>query len=186
MSRADEPVLRRPLPLTLLLGSCILAIALIAAPEAPLLASLHRTRATGWAALGMLIGALSCPLFGRRIAPWRRAFGVTSAVFATLHVGYVLRTDLVPDLDLLIYEPLLRAGAATYVALVVLGVTSHTVVHRRVRRWKDLHALAYVAGGLACLHVLLSPHAWAPTSLIVAAILVAGVVARALDRRRWS
>lgn len=177
--------LRRPLPITLVLAACLLVLAIVLAPDAPLLATIHRARATGWLALGALVGALSSPLFGRRVARWRRALGVTSAALATVHASFVLGTDLVPDLALLIYEPLLRAGAATYLALVVLGATSFGVVNRHVRRWKDLHALAYVAGVLATLHLLSSPHAWAPAALVVAAILVAGLVARAFDRRRW-
>lgn len=177
----------RPLPITLALFGAALGFVVILAPDAPLLNELFRARMSGWVAMAALLGSLSMPLLSRfgRVAPWRRALGVTAAVFATVHAAFVLPTDLVPDLRLLIYEPLLRAGAATLVALVVLAVTSFGAVARRVPRWKDLHALAYVAGALAALHLALSPHAWAPAPLAVCGLLVTSVLFRAADKKRW-
>lgn len=177
----------RPLPTTLALFGAALGFVVILAPDAPLLGELYRARMSGWVALSALLGSLSTPLLSRfgRVGPWRRALGLTAALFSTLHAAFVLPTDLVFDLRLLIYEPQLRAGAATLFALLVLAVTSFGAVARRVPRWKDLHALAYVAGGLAALHLALSPHAWPPAPLAVVGLLVVGFLVRAADRKRW-
>ena len=150
--------------------------------------ALWLTRGTGWCALGALMLALSAtpagriarglrapPVFTRRVAAMRRAFGITAAGLALLHAGIALGGYLDGSWQAVISWPYLRAGLSALLILVPLLLTSFPALVRRlrVRLWKPLHRLAYVAALLALEHVLLSPFApRALTLTLFAALLV--------------
>jgi len=130
-------------------------------------------RATGWSAAGALLLSLSMtPLrsLGQRLGrhralPYlptlRRSLGITSACFALAHGAVALTTYLWDSWPAIPKEPFLRAGLVTLAILTALLMTSFPGVVRalRLRLWKPLHRLAYVAALFAFQHLMLSPFA---------------------------
>lgn len=128
-------------------------------------------RASGWLAVSALLLALSATPLGRLIGlasrrplgPWiaslRRALGISAAALATLHGALALRTYLGGSLAHLWDLPWVRGGVLAWAILLALWITSYPrIVERlRVRSWKPLHRLAYVAALFALQHTLLSP-----------------------------
>jgi sulfoxide reductase heme-binding subunit YedZ len=128
-------------------------------------------RASGWGALLALLGSLCATPIGR-VAPYlgvpaiaayvpafRRALGLTSAALATVHAAVALATYLRDALDLVLELAWTRAGVVGWTILVALAITSFPRVVKlaRVRAWKALHRLAYVAALVVLQHVLLAP-----------------------------
>lgn len=125
-------------------------------------------RASGWCALGALLLSLSAsPLgllvraFGPHVPAFRRALGISAAASATLHGALALRSYLAASLPHLLDHPWMRGGVAAWAILLALWITSspRIVARLRVRAWKPLHRLAYVAALFALQHTLLSPMA---------------------------
>jgi DMSO/TMAO reductase YedYZ heme-binding membrane subunit len=140
-------------------------------------------RSTGWSAFGLLAVTLA---IGTICASWRRPFGLWTAAAAALHGAVSLESLLVPSIELLAYEPHLRAGASALVILAILALTSFGAPVRALGlvHWKALHRSVYLALALAAHHVLLSPHAGRSLLLAVAigAVLIAAAKLKA--RRR--
>lgn len=149
---------------------------------------LWMARGTGWVALVSLALAVSAtPLarvadrlwperrVGRELPALRRAFGIAAALLALLHAGIALGGWLGGAWGAVLSWAYLRAGLVAVLLLVPLLVTSFPplVQRLRVRLWKPLHRLAYVAVLLVFQHLVLSP--FAPRALTLAvfgAILV--------------
>lgn len=123
----------------------------------------------GWGALTFLVlsQAMSAAARLRLISPLaqavgRRELGITGAALATLHTLFswivVYRRHLLEELA---NTPWLEAGLAAWLLLLLLWVTSYPrlVIGLRLRIWKSLHHLAYVATALAWVHLFDSP--WA-------------------------
>ncbi len=155
-----------------------LALALVAATAATALAApwgperiVLWLRGTGWCGLGLLAASLVATPLGAALARLprgpkagaigaaRRAFGIGAAACAALHLGSALGTVLSRSWGRVLEVPWLRAGAAAALILAALWLTSYPRAVRllRVRLWKPLHRLAYVAGALALQHALLAP-----------------------------
>jgi len=124
------------------------------------------SRASGWVAAALLVAALAASPFGtgmdpRRVKRWRRALGISAALAALVHLAIGLAGPLRDSLATLWTWPSYRAGTLATVILTLLLLTSFPSVVRRlrVRVWKPLHRLAYVAGGLVVLHLLRLPFA---------------------------
>jgi DMSO/TMAO reductase YedYZ heme-binding membrane subunit len=107
-------------------------------------------------------------LVGSRVqAAGRRDFGIAAALVATLHLLWGWQRYLHGNLlDTLGYTPWVQAGMTAWILLLLLWLTSYPRVVRwtRVRLWKPLHWFAYLALGLAWLHLAISPWsspAWA-------------------------
>ena len=157
-------------------------------------------RASGWLAVSTLLLALSATPIGRSISlvsrrplgPWiaalRRALGVSAAALATLHGGVALRTYLGGSLAHLWDLPWVRGGILAWAILLALWITSYPrlVERLRVRSWKPLHRLAYVAAIFALQHTLLAP--LAPRGWVIGVFGVALVIGlgRLLPQRRSS
>lgn len=155
-------------------------------------------RASGWGALLALLASLCATPIGR-VAPYlrarviaayvpafRRALGLTSAALATVHAAVAIATYLRDPLDSILELAWTRAGVVGWAILVVLAITSfpRLVKLARVRAWKALHRLAYVAALAVLLHVLLAP--LAPRGWVLAAFggtLALGLL-RAVPPRR--
>lgn len=159
----------------------------------PLAAYLEVTRWSGWLAVLCLACALCVSPLGRvllrlsnhaptQVAALRRRVGMTAAVLAWLHsgVGAVSLYDGVHGtLSWLWDTPHVRAGFAALILLFVLFLTSFPALVKRLRlrAWKELHRLAYVAFACAVQHMLLSPfapRAWVVS--LVAATLTIGLL----------
>lgn len=148
---------------------------------------LYWIRGSGWCALlGLLSTLCVSPLAGLigrfrptkpRVAPLRRALGITSAALASLHAGVSLGTYLGDAWWPVLEVAWLRAGLCGVVILAALWLTSFPRAVRvmRVRLWKPLHRLAYGAAAFAFLHTMLSP--FAPRSWILGVFLVTGTLA---------
>ena len=180
-------------------GAIVLAIALFAIGLSRAWAlerEIFWLRTSGWLALSALLLALSATPIGRLIslvrplgtliAALRRALGVSAAALATLHGALALRTYLGDSLAHLWDLPWVRGGILAWAILLALWITSYpTLVERlRVRSWKPLHRLAYVAALFALQHTLLSP--LAPRAWVLGVFGVALVIGlgRFLPQRR--
>jgi sulfoxide reductase heme-binding subunit YedZ len=154
-------------------------------------------RSSGWAALGALLLALCATPTKRVLERWRgrslekptkafrRALGISAAALATLHGGVALSTYLRGSLGPLVDYPWLRGGLLALAVLLALWLTSYPRVVRalRVKLWKPLHRLAFVAALLAFQHVMLSPMAPRGWALgVFGAALAAGLL-RLLPQR---
>jgi sulfoxide reductase heme-binding subunit YedZ len=101
-------------------------------------------------------------LFGlRQLIPLRRWLGLYTFLYAAVHVSIFTGVDYGFDVALLreaiLEKPFAFVGAATFLILLPLALTSTQGWMRRLKKnWKRLHRLAYVAGPLATIH-----YAWA-------------------------
>lgn len=119
----------------------------------------------GLVALIFLVASLACtPL--RTVFGWtwpiriRKELGLFSFFYACLH--FLTYSGLDQSLDLkaifadIVKRKFIFVGFAAFVCLVPLAWTSTSDAVRRLGfvRWKRLHRLAYVAGGLASIHFI--------------------------------
>lgn len=120
---------------------------------------------TGRDALALLTLSLACTpvslLFHYRFAlKLRRIFGLYAFLYACLHLlAFLLDYGL--DWNLIVTgfldKPFIIAGAAGFIILLALAVTSTAWWKRRLKRaWKKLHSFVYAAGVILVLH-----EAWA-------------------------
>lgn len=140
--------------------------AAIAANEWSAASWIGASRASGWIAALLLLGSLAATPFGsgadpRAVKRWRRALGISAALAAVAHLAIGLGGPLRDSLAALWSWPTYRAGTLATAILSLLLLTSFPMVVRRlrIRVWKPLHRLAYVAGGLVLLHLLRLPFA---------------------------
>ncbi|HET8934447.1 MAG TPA: ferric reductase-like transmembrane domain-containing protein [Polyangiales bacterium] len=106
-------------------------------------------------------------------AKLRRALGLSAASGAALHAfAAILNSPL--SLRDQFADTHLRFGMGAFAVLFVLALTSFPSVVRwmRLRSWKELHRLAYVAWLCALLHALLSPYAWLVCLLVLASLVL--------------
>ncbi len=154
--------------------------------------ALRLLRASGW--LPALLLALSLavtptlrlplplpPAARARLAGARRPLGIAAGLGALGHAVIASQLYLQSDLVSALRDiPWLRSGALALAVLVALLVTSSRRLVRaaRLRLWKPLHRLAYVAAALVVHHLALAPFAPRVAVLGLALALGAGVVVR--------
>jgi methionine sulfoxide reductase heme-binding subunit len=120
----------------------------------------------GMTALVFLVASLACtPL--REIFDWpwavglRRMLGLFAFFYALLHFATYALVDQRLNLPAILADvtkrPFILVGFTAFVLLIPLAATSTAGAVRRLGfvRWKRLHRLAYVAGGLAVIHFVL-------------------------------
>lgn len=111
--------------------------------------------------LSLMITPLNT-LFGlRQLIPLRRWLGLYTFLYAAVHVSIFIGVDYGFDLTLLqeaiLEKPYAFVGAATFLILLPLALTSTKGWMRRLKKnWKRLHRLVYLAAPLATIH-----YAWA-------------------------
>ncbi|MGE0785568.1 MAG: ferric reductase-like transmembrane domain-containing protein [Sandaracinaceae bacterium] len=166
-------------------------------PDWPMERSILWSKATGWVAIGALALALCASPVGAALGWWRRrsfaattaearrALGIASAVIAIIHLTIGLTGVLAGELERVLTIAWVRAGAGAVAILLPLVVTSFPTAVRvlRVRLWKPLHRLAYVAGVLAVQHALLAPMSDGRWVIALAAVVLAIAPLRLLRRR---
>ncbi len=117
---------------------------------------------TGFTALVLLMLSLACtPLFTlTRFAPFnnlRRPLGLYAFAYAALHLFLFVGIDYGFQLRLIWLDVsskrYILVGLAAFLILLPLAVTSiHWIMVKMGKKWKRLHRLVYLAGGLAVLH----------------------------------
>ena len=130
-------------------------------------------------------------LFGRRwpvplALALRRIFGICAALLGSLHGATALGTYLEGSWAALLKTPHLRLGVLALVVMLVLLVTSFPGPTRvlRLKLWRPLHRLSYVAALLVMLHLLHSSFASRTWTLgLFGSLLVVGL-ARVLPEVR--
>ncbi len=147
-----------------------------------LLASLAITplrRLLGWRAAGPRAR------LARSLAPARRTLGLLTFSYAAGHLSVYLLLDqglawgaIWEDVAERRY---ITAGFAAFCCLTPLAVTSTRGWMRRLgRRWSQLHRLAYLAGGLALVHLF-----WLTKADYREPAIYAGLLALLLLARLW-
>ncbi|MBX3144941.1 MAG: sulfoxide reductase heme-binding subunit YedZ [Trueperaceae bacterium] len=155
------------------------------------------TNRTGWWALFALAATLAItPL--RRLTKWhwlvryRRQLGLTSFIYATMHLATYAVLDLGFDLSHLWGDlrerPFMTVGFLAWLILLALAFTStRRAIRAMGSRWQKLHRFVYLAAGLAVLHFFWSQKADKVEPLIFAgvfAVLLGARLVYAVVRRR--
>lgn len=117
---------------------------------------------TGRAAVTLLVLSLMCTpfntLFGwKEPLKRRRALGLYAFMYAAIHVLIFLNLDYGLDWSLIfesVFEkPYILVGAASFLLLIPLAVTSFNTWKRRLKKnWKRLHRVVYFIAPLVILH----------------------------------
>ena len=157
----------------------------------PVEAVLHRL---GFWALTLLCAALAATPLQRTLGlAWplrvRRLVGLAAFGYGALHLAWYVAVDQGLEVDLLaldvVKRPFVTVGFAALLLLLPLAVTSTDGWVRRLGagRWKRLHRLAWVAGGLGVLHFIWRVKADRLKPTAFAVLLGALLVVRLLPRR---
>ena len=120
----------------------------------------------GLTALVFLLASLACtPLRETLDWPWavglRRMLGLFAFFYALLHATTYSLLDQRGNLRAIVADvtkrPFIIAGFSAFLILIPLAATSTANAVRRLgfARWKRLHRLVYLAGGLAVVHFIL-------------------------------
>lgn len=147
------------------------------------------TEALGIAAFQLLLVTLAItPL--KKVTGWsgwlryRRMLGLFAFFYAALHLLAFLQLIL-GWIDLwatFTKRPYIIAGAAAFLAMVPLAITSTRRMMKRTGRWwKPLHRLIYPAAILAWVHFLWQARSDI-TEMVVYAVILAGLL---VVRARW-
>lgn len=147
------------------------------------------TEALGIAAFQLLLVTLAItPL--KKVTGWsgwlryRRMLGLFAFLYAALHLLAFLQLIL-GWMDLwatFTKRPYIIAGAAAFLAMVPLAITSTRGMMKRTGRWwKPLHRLIYPAAILAWVHFLWQARSDI-TEMVVYAVILAGLL---VVRARW-
>lgn len=116
----------------------------------------------------------------------RRLLGLLAFFYAFLHAALYVVVDQWLALDAIVRDvterPFITLGAAAFVLLIPLAITSTNGMRKRLgnARWTALHRLAYVAGLLAVGHFVLRVKQDLTEPLVYGAILLAGLAGRVL------
>jgi len=153
------------------------------------------THVTGEWALRLLLLTLAVTparvLLGwRRLAPFRRTFGLLAFAYATLHFATWIGLEHFFAWSAIVEDVLERryvtVGFAAFLCMVPLALTSTRAAARHLggRRWRKLHRLAYGAAVGGVVHYWWLVKADLRGPMIHAAILAALLAWRAIEARR--
>lgn len=144
-------------------------------------------RVSGLAAIALLFCTLAVSPLRPLLAPVggggsvsvpriRRALGIACACTALAHSALALALFVRVPFAQLLDWPFLRAGVIAVLVLSALLVTSFPALVRalRLRAWRELHRLAYVALFFALQHLALAP--FGSRTLVVGLVGLAGLL----------
>jgi sulfoxide reductase heme-binding subunit YedZ len=136
-------------------------------------------------------------LGGPSLIRYRRAIGLLGFYYAVLHLTVYLVLDQGLDFAAIwadiVKRPYITVGMLALLCLVPLAITSTAGMVKRLgaRRWRRLHRLVYVVGGLAALHFLwlakvgrTDQYVYVAVLAVLLAVRVADGVRGAVRRRR--
>jgi sulfoxide reductase heme-binding subunit YedZ len=147
----------------------------------------------GLLALALLLASLAATplrvLFG---FSWplriRRLLGLLAFLYAFLHAALYVTVDQWLAFDAILRDvaerPFITLGAAAFLLLVPLAITSTSAMRKRLgsARWITLHRLVYLAAPLAVGHFFLRVKRDFSEPLLFAAVLVALLAVRVAHR----
>lgn len=153
------------------------------------------TLRTGKSALVLLILSLACkPAYSlfkfRQALKLRRPLGLYAYMYVLIHMSIFIGVDYFFDLAL-IKEALLEkryalAGLATAILLTPLAITSTRGWMRRLgKKWKLLHKLVYLAGGLAVVHFIWLVKPGVSEPWLYAGLLIVMLLLRVQPVKSW-
>lgn len=131
----------------------------------------------------------------RKFSILRRPMGVWTFVYAVLHVTFyfIKENDWSVSIPQIYDKLYLNLGAAAWIILAVLAITSNDFSLRKLkqRKWKNLHRLVYIALYLAIAHYALIEKAdprWTviyalPVSIIYLWRLIQSIASSRLTKR---
>lgn len=120
----------------------------------------------------------------------RRMVGVFSFFYASTHFATYAFVDQGVDVGAILADignrPFIFVGFAAWLLLLPLAVTSTDGMVRRLgfARWKRVHRLAYVAGGLGVVHFFLRVKRDVSEPIVYGLLLAAFLVYRLVDAAR--
>jgi methionine sulfoxide reductase heme-binding subunit len=158
----------------------------------PISESLNRF---GLCALIFLVASLACsPVKALTGWTWpiriRRNVGVIAFAYASVHLLTYVGVDqgfawgtLLKDV---LKRPFIAVGFLAWLMLLPLAITSTDAMVKRMGfvRWKQLHRLAYVAGGLGAIHFYMRVKSDVREPLVYASVLGTLLVLRVVDAIR--
>jgi sulfoxide reductase heme-binding subunit YedZ len=148
--------------------------------------AVQAAQATGLLACAGLLAALSISPLSALVPAWRgpnarakalrRKLGIGTAFLGLVHAAVAFVGVLDAEPAALLQTSQLYAGLAALAILLLLLLTSYPRVVQalRLRAWKELHRLSFVAALLVVQHVALS--AFAERRLVLALLGVVGVL----------
>ena len=140
-----------------------------------------------WSIRFLLLALAMTPLrhlSGRmEFAQRRRMVGLFALFYASVHflvwVIFLLGLRWGAILEEVVERPYITIGFASFLILIVLGVTSPRVMVRKLgKNWRRLHRLVYVAGVLAIIHLV-----WIVRTDLSEALLYGAILAGLLGWR---
>lgn len=150
-------------------------------------------RDTGIWALRFLILTLAVTplrrLGWRKLAPYRRTFGLTAFAYAALHfstfVGLDLGFDFAAVAEDIEKRPYIAVGFSAFLILLALALTSTRAAMKRLgRRWTLLHRGIYLAAVLVIVHFTWLVKADFREPIIYGSCVAGLLAARVWPRRR--
>lgn len=147
-----------------------------------------------WAARILLLSLAVTPL--RSVLRWgeamrlRRMIGVAAFAYVALHL-LLYAADMKWDVGVVVSEIALRFYLTIgFVALLILAALAATSFDRAIRalggaRWRLLHRLAYLAGGLAMIHAILQTKVDTSEAMLMSGLFVWLMAWRVARPRGW-
>lgn len=122
------------------------------------------TRSTGtWTLVGLMVTLSVTPLRQltgyAQLIRYRRMLGLFAFFYASLHFVTYIWLDQFFDAAAIVKDiikrPFITVGFLAFVLLIPLAATStHAMIRRLGRRWRQLHCMVYVIASLGVIHYL--------------------------------
>lgn len=124
-----------------------------------------------------------------RLLRYRRIIGVTTAVYAVLHLlsfmAFILVWQWAEIVVELIERPYITVGFAAFLILLTLAITSTNGWVRRLgRNWKKLHQWVYLAAVLSAIHLIWQIRSDAGEAIVYSSILAVLLAHRLVNSRK--
>lgn len=96
------------------------------------------------------------PIHFRKLARYRRDFGIVSGILITLHGILAFKTLMNASVEKLFHQVIIN-GYIAAIIIAVLLITSNYGVQRKLRKtWRTIHALVWFVLPLSLLHALMA------------------------------